>query len=390
MKICYICDEYPPVLGGGIGRNIQLYARRLVELGHSVKVLGLALPNDSPPKFELDQGVEVYRFPRPSPDLGAALGRWSIYKQVQEWAKAGEIDMVESPDAKAWVAYWPSLSVPVIVRAHGSASYFAVEMSRKPRPFVRRLERAGLRRSDFWFATSRYTAERTAQILDVRAAEAVIYNAAFTEAHIAEAAAAKETRTRNRIVFTGTLTEKKGIFSLMQAWPKVLERRPDAELHVFGKDSSMGGESMRRINEILPNEAKASVAFRGHVDQAHVRQALRTARAGCFPSYSEAFAMAPMEAMAQGCPTIFSTLSSGPELIRDGVDGLLIHPAKPGEIADAILRLLEDDALCARLGEQGRRRVRESFSLDTVLETVLTFYADCMEQFSERHSRNAA
>ncbi len=81
-----------------------------------------------------------------------------------------------------------------------------------------------------------------------------------------------------------------------------------------------------------------------------------------FPSYAEAFAIAPLEAMAWGCPTIYSQRGSGPELIRHGDDGWLVDPDQTSDLSQAISRLLKDDVLANRLGTQGRRRIEERFT----------------------------
>jgi glycosyltransferase involved in cell wall biosynthesis len=94
-----------------------------------------------------------------------------------------------------------------------------------------------------------------------------------------------------------------------------------------------------------------------------------------------------MEAMAYGCPTIYSRRSSGPELIRHGRDGLLIEPDRPDEIARAILSVLEDDALAARLGQEGRRRIMGNFTIDQTLPATLAFYTKCIQQFRAHNNR---
>jgi glycosyltransferase involved in cell wall biosynthesis len=177
-------------------------------------------------------------------------------------------------------------------------------------------------------------------------------------------------------VYAGTLTAKKGIFALIDAWPAVKGKCPAAELHVFGKDTrSKGSQSMRQqMLDRLPNAMRSSVSFHGHVGAAELREALSTARVGVFPSYAEAFALAPLEAMGCGCPTISTTLSSGPEGVRPDIDGLLVNPGKPGEISGAILRVLQDDSLAERLGRAGRERVLSSFTVSALLPANETFY----------------
>jgi glycosyltransferase involved in cell wall biosynthesis len=131
------------------------------------------------------------------------------------------------------------------------------------------------------------------------------------------------------------------------------------------------------------------VHFHGHVSRAELMRALGRARAAVFPSYAEAFALAPLEAMAAGCPTIYSTRGSGPELIEDGRDGLLVDPDEPRQIADALVRVLEDDALATTLGAAGRRRVAASFSVEMAVERNAEFYERCIQSFGARHAGRA-
>jgi glycosyltransferase involved in cell wall biosynthesis len=229
------------------------------------------------------------------------------------------------------------------------------------------IEGASMRRADRWCSVSQYTADRTAELFGLEPAAAVHYN--FVE----PAPARRAVRSRNRVVFTGTLTHKKGIESLIQAWNLVVDIRHDARLHIYGKDVS----SMEvRLRAQLDDSALASVQFHGHTPREQVLEALSTARVAVFPSWAEAFAFAPLEAMAAGCPTISSTRTSGPEAITDGRDGLLVDPAEPAQIAATILRVLDDDVLAERLGRAGRERVERCFSCDTTLEEIERFYID--------------
>jgi glycosyltransferase involved in cell wall biosynthesis len=139
------------------------------------------------------------------------------------------------------------------------------------------------------------------------------------------------------------------------------------------------------LESLLPRRARSSVVFHGHVARRTVIENLQSARAAVFPSYAEAFALAPLEAMAAGCPTIFTRRGSGPELIEHGRDGLLVDPDRDDEIAAAILSLLDDGALARRLAAAGRRRVKEAFSLPAVLARNEEFFAGCIRGFQPRN-----
>jgi len=168
----------------------------------------------------------------------------------------------------------------------------------------------------------------------------------------------------------------------VRAWPYVKAAAGSAELHIFGKDGrGPEGGSMRAELEAGLNGLGSSVHFHGHVSPEVLFQALDTARVAVFPSLAEAFALAPLEAMAHGCATVYSRRGSGPELIRDGLDGLLVDPEDPREIAGAVSRLLVDPELAARLGAAGRERVRRNFASDVVCSRNIDYYETCAREY---------
>jgi glycogen synthase len=376
LRICFLCSDYPPGPHGGIGTMTQILARALVADGHQARVLGV-YPRDYPaPERESDRGVRVERLREPDRPGGWLEARWRCYRQVARWAAAGEIDLVEVPDWSGWAAGWPRLPVPVVVRLNGSATYFGHEAGRPVRSVTRWIETCSLRRADFVASASRYTARQTEMLFGLRRpVDAILYNP--IEHLPANDAPRPSSET---VVFTGTLVEKKGVVSLVRAWHEVIRRRPAARLHLYGKDGRLAsGHSVQCRLEDMLEEHRASVEFHGHVDRGTILAALRTARLAVFPSYAEAFALAPLEAMACGCPTIGTRLGSGPELITPEVDGLLVDPDHPHELSQAILRLLEDNALAERLGTAGRHRVTTTFSVDRLLAENVAFYRRCLK-----------
>ena len=93
-----------------------------------------------------------------------------------------------------------------------------------------------------------------------------------------------------------------------------------------------------------------------------------------FPSYAESFSMAPMEAMAVGCPVIFTKRTSGPELITNGFDGLLVNPDNIQEIADAILFMLNNRLEAIEMGQKGYRRVKDFFNISFIADKHIEYY----------------
>jgi glycosyltransferase involved in cell wall biosynthesis len=182
------------------------------------------------------------------------------------------------------------------------------------------------------------------------------------------------------------LTEKKGVISLIDAWPIVVHRFPHAELHVFGKDNlAPDGSSMLSFLKLrLHNGDTGSVEFHGHVAREVLFEALAEARVAVFPSYAEALPLAPLEAMARACPTILSRTTAGREIVDDMRNGLLIDPGSPQAIAEAIVRLLSDDSLALQLGRKGRETVVSRFSVQVLLPRNETFFRRAISEYRGR------
>jgi glycosyltransferase involved in cell wall biosynthesis len=104
----------------------------------------------------------------------------------------------------------------------------------------------------------------------------------------------------------------------------------------------------------------ASFLLPGHSD--HVREILAGVDAYVLSSRYEGMANTLLEAMSVGAPIVATDVSGAREVVRDGVDGLVVPPEDPSALRDAILMVLRERALAERLGASARARARERFS----------------------------
>jgi L-malate glycosyltransferase len=104
---------------------------------------------------------------------------------------------------------------------------------------------------------------------------------------------------------------------------------------------------------------------------------LRAADVFTLPSLSEGASITLMEAMASGVPSVATGVGGMPEVMRDGIDGLLVPRQDPPRLADAFRRLLSDDGLRARMGEAARTRAEVEYRLDLTIERYLALYERC-------------
>jgi glycosyltransferase involved in cell wall biosynthesis len=291
-----------------------------------------------------------------------------LWRVLRRWAKDREIDLVEVPDWQGLAAGFPPLGVPVVVRCHGSHTYFRAEAGARPAPLERALEAVGMHRARVIVAASEHTWERTRALLWLGRRTATI----VANPVLGGPAGPAVDRDRRLVVFSGTLTAKKGVVRLAEAWPSVLAELPDARLVIAGKDGEApGGGSMQAHLVATLGPSAASVRFEGHLDRPELFGLLERAGAAVYPSYAEAFGLAPMEALAHGAPTIYTTRRPGPDLLTDGVDALLVDPDDVAALAEAIVALLRDPDRADALAAAGRARVIGTYGPAAVLPANL-------------------
>jgi glycosyltransferase involved in cell wall biosynthesis len=155
------------------------------------------------------------------------------------------------------------------------------------------------------------------------------------------------------MVFVGRLDPVKGVPLLLEAFAQIRARHPQARLTVAGDG---------RIRARLEARARALgvadvVDFPGYLDETQVAELLTRADLMVLPSFAEGLPVVLMEAMASGLPVIATQIAGVPELVVDGVSGLIVPPGDVTGLARAMDRLLGDPALCARMGQAGRAQV---------------------------------
>jgi glycosyltransferase involved in cell wall biosynthesis len=164
------------------------------------------------------------------------------------------------------------------------------------------------------------------------------------------------------------LEPEKGHPTLLEAWPSVLAAVPDATLLVVGEGSR------REALQVMAIELGVAdrVVFTGRRDDVPaVTAALDVA---VLPSYREALGLTILEAMALSRPVVASNVGGIPEMIEDGVTGLLVPPHDPDALAAAIVRLLRDHPLADTLGRAGHDLVHERFCIELMVDAVERIY----------------
>jgi glycosyltransferase involved in cell wall biosynthesis len=185
-----------------------------------------------------------------------------------------------------------------------------------------------------------------------------------------------------RILFVGGLKASKGLFKLLRLVSTLASTWPRICLRIIGS----GDEAdRRRVQDLVSADRGAHLEFIGFVPYQDLPEHYRWCDLFAGPSeYEPGPGNVYLEAMASGRPVVACTSGGTPEVVLDGVTGLLVEFDDEPGLAAAITRLASDEALRRALGDRGRRTAVERFSEAHYIDTVERVYMELGEAWRRR------
>ncbi|HEY5188525.1 MAG TPA: glycosyltransferase [Solirubrobacteraceae bacterium] len=358
-------------------RHIEALAEQFIADGHHVRVLA---PYDPPDTF----AAILHRGARPqvldAPDYLISLGRTVGFKAngavsnlsvtphgvatLHRELRTGGFDVVHIHEPVAplvgWVATdWTRL--PLVGTFHSYSE------SKVPNGIANLLgARRVLNRLHVRIAVSEAAAWTGKRFFGGH--YRVIPNGVHVDSQVAQRALKPMPSDRLRIVFVGQSVERKGLPLLLRAFEALREHIP-TELTVIGP-------TPEELGPMLVDDT--GVRMLGKVDDERKREELACADVLCAPSLrGESFGMVLTEAFAAGTPVIASDIAGYRDVVRDGVDGVLVPPADPQALAEALRDLWEEPERRASMANAAVRDV-ERFAWPQVAESVMEAYRDAI------------
>jgi len=186
------------------------------------------------------------------------------------------------------------------------------------------------------------------------------------------------------VAVVANLWPVKGHRGLIGAIARVRERIPGVHFALVGD----GPERAILERRIAALGLRRNVTLLG--TRYDVPAILARADAACLPSHAEGMPNALMEAMAARLPVVATSVGGVPELIAEGENGFLARPGDSGELANKLIELLSDRPRARAMGERGRSRVRDEFSLRRLAEAHGALYRDVLGLPAGIHSPASA
>jgi glycosyltransferase involved in cell wall biosynthesis len=174
------------------------------------------------------------------------------------------------------------------------------------------------------------------------------------------------------VMIVGHLSAVKGYPVFLRAAAAVRELHPDCHFAALGGETVADGYLAHLQSEAGALGLGDRMHFLGWRDD--VPEVIAAADIVVLPSWSEGLPLAVLEAMACGKPVVATPVGGVARAVVEGKTGLLVPPGKPGRLAAAISRLLQDPVEAARMGAEGRRRVESRYSLDQFTRSIESLY----------------
>jgi glycosyltransferase involved in cell wall biosynthesis len=261
----------------------------------------------------------------------------------------------------AWIAR--AYGVPVVLHIHsGGFEQFYEALGRVPH--LQRMVRRTLRSAVAVVCLTDAMANVMHQI-EPRSKIVVIGNPGeFSTPH------ARPLIANRTIVFLGRLISSKGIFELVQAMQLIVERFPDAQLVLAGP-----GDQAPILRDVRKLGLERHVSVPGFLDKADRDRLLQRAAVLVVPSHFEAFPMVILEAAAAGVPIVATSVGGIPELLTNGVTGILVPPHAPHVLFDGVSRLFDDTHLALRIGQACHADLRRRYAREVIISEFESLYS---------------
>jgi glycosyltransferase involved in cell wall biosynthesis len=405
MRLCLLSVGYPPADTHGVSRSTHTLARGLSELGHEVHVVtsGRRL------HVTCSDGVFIHEVDgEENPRYGDLATRG--YRNLSHWLNHGHAvcevveglrrnDGIQLVDSPLWGLEGFATAVkgklPMAVRVVTSMKQIAdVHGQESPEnDLLGELEHRFLTMSDLIISNSAATTLAIEKVYGIDRTRANIGAAPYgmVPAPETQVEPLPENEVKNpTVLFVGRLEKRKGILDLFEAIPAVLAKYPRAKFVIAGSDNSHEDGFRAEHRSDYPTfftsshpQAAPSVDFRGFVDETSLENLYRECDLFVAPSLYESFGLIFLEAMNWAKPVIGCAAGGPEEIVIDGETGLLVPPADPQMLAEAISQLLASSERRREMGLAGRRRLVEEYSHLSMARGFERLYRQLVDRAAE-------
>jgi glycosyltransferase involved in cell wall biosynthesis len=383
MHIAFLTPEYPHErvqYAAGIGTSIKNLVGALVNKGVVVTVFVYGQEEDA--VFQED-GVYIHLIKKQKYImLGWYLHRKYLQNYLNKYIVSDGIDLIEAPDWTGITAFM-NLKAPLLIRFHGSDTYFCYLEQRKQKLKNYWFEKLAINKAQAFIAPTRFAGELSKKLFGIKykKIETIHYGLELNQFNNTNSSVYE----KGLILYIGTIIRKKGVFELPAIFNKVRSKYPNARLVLIGSDSydiqTKSKSTWELVKQQCEEDDLRNVSYLSKIPYQEVQEYIKKAHVCVFPTFAETLGMVTIESMALQKPVVSSNIGWAQELIVDGESGYLVHPKQHSEFANKIIGLLQDENLCNNIGNAARIRVETVFDIEITVKQNVDFYKSIINKF---------
>lgn len=392
MHICILIYSFWPVVGGAEVVTFKL-AKLLVKMGHKVSVIATSQAQKKLPKFERIEDIDIYRFPElifPT-RLGRALSWRNPFCKILEVANAIAPFFYLKPLLKETLPdvlnmhyvfptgyagyFWAKrLKVPTLLTLYGNDIYDPYYVQGKilfvfSKMVINKVKSITCLSN---FVKSVLVRKFKADSKKITVIPSGVETHRFSPSIKAESIKKKYNikKEEKLILSVQRLHVRKGLEFSLKAFALIKGKRKDVKFLIVGE----GPEKKKLLKLAQDLHISDVVFFTGHVSEQDLPKYYAACDIFAFHSVYESLGVVLLEAISSGKPVVTTSVGGIVDIIKDGVNGLLVRPCDSLAFARAILSILNQPQLMKKMGKEARRIALEKFDWQKVSHSYFNSY----------------
>lgn len=387
LNVAITYSVYSPPGQDGVGRLVDVFARALSERGHNVHLIARSSAHEH--VSLLDYG-KLHRITYDLSRYGAFASlpkvyhnlnySHAVYRKVRHLVMAEGIQVLISP---VWLVEGLVTAVrklvptiAVVETAQGKLNQIHANTSSDDAKLFE-MERLLLQHAHDVICISHAAEKLLQETYELNGLHTHLVYPGLATSNDDDLGTAEESASGLTVLFVGRLERRKGIQTLFEAIPAVLQRVPSAHFLIAGKDNSKNDGFYAAEGQTYPEsflrkfpQLSERVQFLGYVSEEELHKLYKRCDVFVAPSLFESFGFIFLEAMQHAKPVVSCRAGAIPEVVKHGETGILVEPGNSAELTSAITELLLNASKRRAMGSAGRQRLLSEFTLSRMADKL--------------------
>ena len=399
LNICYLTNEYYPDIRGGIGKFVYILARETAKFGHQVHVITLTRDNIESVNFEENVWVHkigVNKYPKSLLEYDTVNDNfnenrmntlYSHYEEILKINKKCKVDIIQTPiwDSLGFYALFDS-RFNLVVTLHTSMKtiFEGVYHINEEVEFHIEVEEYLLNKSKFIVSNSKAIEKQYNQYYN-DACEGktflIPHGLEDMRKFVKNNKKLSDNSDNIEILFVGRLEYRKGIDIIFECIPYICKKYNNVIFRFCGDNKINMPNSEKNYKDYFLskyNKFSERVIFEGYISDEEIIDRYSNCDIFIAPSRFESFGLIFLEAMIFSKPVIGTNIGGIPEVVENGVSGILIENENSEDLKNALIKLIENKDIRESMGKNGRRIYEEKFTAEIMANKFIDYYKNIL------------